>query len=83
MPVRQGQKFSKETQLAKKNIRLLRLAAGIKVNEGARLLGVSRKQLEDIETTRNYGCYLSLDLLVKVSQQYGVSVEFLLNENTK
>ena len=36
------------------------------MNEGASLLAVSRKQLEDIETVRNYGCHLDLELLAKI-----------------
>jgi DNA-binding transcriptional regulator YiaG len=43
-------KFSPITVTVKKNIRQLRLNAGYSMNEGARLLGISRKQLEDIET---------------------------------
>ncbi|NKB34552.1 MAG: hypothetical protein GKR91_15780 [Pseudomonadales bacterium] len=50
----QYSKFSPITVSVKKNIRQLRLNAGYSMNEGARLLGVSRKQLEDIETVRNF-----------------------------
>lgn len=50
------------------------------MNEGARLLGVSRKQLEDIETTRNYGCHLDLEILAKVKVIYQVSLDDLLGE---
>ncbi len=49
----QFSKFSPITVAVKKNVRQLRLNAGYSMNEGARLLGVSRKQLEDIETIRN------------------------------
>ena len=52
----QFSKFSPITVTVKKNIRQLRLNAGYSMNEGARLLGISRKQLEDVETVRNYGC---------------------------
>lgn len=81
MEASQRQKFSYETKLAKRNIKLLRLLAGHTLSEGASLLGISRKQMEDIEATRNYGCYLNLDILIKVRKKHGVPVESLLVEN--
>lgn len=48
------------------------------MNEGARLLGVSRKQLEDIETLRNYGCHIDLELLAKIKVIYEVSLDELV-----
>lgn len=74
----QGQKFSIETRLAKKNIRRLRLYADYSVNEGAALLGISRKQMEDVEATRNYGCHLTFDLLVKICNVYMIKLDTLL-----
>ena len=68
-------KFSPITIDVKRNIRKLRLMAGYSMNEGASLLGVSRKQLEDIETVRNYGCHLDLELLAKIKVIYGVSLD--------
>ena len=50
------------------------------MNEGARLLGVSRKQLEDIETIRNYGCHLDLELLAKMKVIYKASLDDLIGE---
>jgi transcriptional regulator with XRE-family HTH domain len=50
------------------------------MNEGARLLGVSRKQLEDIETIRNYGCHLDLELLAKMKVIYKTGLDELLGE---
>ena len=50
------------------------------MNEGARLLGVSRKQLEDIETIRNYGCHLDLELLAKMKVIYKSSMDNLIGE---
>ena len=76
--MKRGDKFSKETQNAKFNIRLLRLQAGYSVNEGAKKLGLSNKQLEDIESNRNYGCYLNLDTLVKIANLYDVSLDGLV-----
>lgn len=76
--MKQGKKFSKETQTCKLNVRRLRLQAGHTVREGARRLGLSTKQMEDVEATRDYGCYLGLDFLVKVSKVYKVSLDSLV-----
>jgi len=50
------------------------------INEGARLLGVSRKQLEDIETIRNYDCHLDLELLATMKAIYKTSLNELVGE---
>jgi transcriptional regulator with XRE-family HTH domain len=76
----QQKKFSPVTIRVKGQIRRLRLLAGYSMAEGARLLGVSRKQLEDIETSRDYGCHLDLELLAKVKLVYSVSLDDLLGE---
>ncbi len=73
-------KFSPITVTVKKNVRQLRLNAGYSMNEGARLLGISRKQLEDIETLRNYGCHLDLELLAKMKVIYSASLDDLVGE---
>lgn len=76
----QYSKFSPITVKVKQNVRQLRLNAGYSMNEGARLLGVSRKQLEDIETIRNYGCHLDLELLAKMKVIYKASLDDLIGE---
>jgi transcriptional regulator with XRE-family HTH domain len=76
----QFSKFSPITVTVKKNVRQLRLNAGYSMNEGARLLGISRKQLEDIETIRNYGCHLDLELLAKMKVIYKASMDDLVGE---
>jgi len=73
-------KFSPITVTVKKNMRQLRLNAGYSMNEGARLLGISRKQLEDIETIRNYGCHLDLELLAKMKVIYKTSLDELIGD---
>ena len=80
MKLPQYSKFSPITVAVKKNVRQLRLNAGYSMNEGARLLGVSRKQLEDIETIRNYGCHLDLELLAKLKVIYKTSMDELIGE---
>lgn len=76
----QQDKFSPLTIRVKEHIRRLRLLAGHSMTEGSALLGVSRKQLEDIETTRDYGCHLEVELLAKVKVVYKVSLDELLGE---
>lgn len=80
MKLPQYSKFSPITVAVKKNVRQLRLNAGYSMNEGARLLGVSRKQLEDIETIRNYGCHLDLELLAKLKVIYKASMDDLIGD---
>ena len=59
-------KFSPITVLVKRAIKERRGGAGDAINEGARLVGMWRKQREDVETVRNYGCHLDLELLAKI-----------------
>ena len=73
-------KFSPITVLVKRTIRKLRIDAGHSMNQGAQLLGVSRKQLEDIETIRNYGCHLDLELLAKIKVIYHTSLDVIVGE---
>lgn len=73
-------KFSPLTIRIKEQVRRLRLLAGYSMGEGSRLLGVSRKQLEDIETTRDYGCHLEIELLAKVKVVYNVSIDTLVGD---
>ena len=75
MNLPQYSKFSPLTVSVKKNTRQLRLDAGYSMNEGARLLGISRKQLEDIETIRNYGCHIDLEVLAKMALIYNASLD--------
>ncbi len=76
----QFSKFSPITVEVKKTVRQLRMNCGYSMNEGARLLGVSRKQLEDIETIRNYGCHIDLELLAKMSIIYKTSIDAIVGK---
>ncbi|MDX1491027.1 MAG: helix-turn-helix transcriptional regulator [Pseudohongiellaceae bacterium] len=76
----QKQKFSPLTTGIKGRIRQLRLDAGYSMLKGASLLGVSRKQLEDIETSRDYGCHIDVELLAKIKVVYNASIDDLLGE---
>ena len=80
MSSRPNAKFSPIALDVKKNIRNLRIQAGYSMNEGARLLNISRKQLEDIETGRNYGCHIELELLAKIKAVYGASIDAIIGD---
>jgi len=45
-----------EIQL-KKRFKALRLAMGLTVNDGAKMMKMTRKQFEDFEATRGYGSF--------------------------
>lgn len=79
----QRNKFSPLTETIKGRVRRLRLDAGYSMTQGSELLGVSRKQLEDIETTRDYGCHLDIELLAKIRLVYKVSIDDLVGELDK
>lgn len=76
----QKHKFSPLTVGMKERVRRLRLDAGYSMTKGSQLLGVSRKQLEDIETSRDYGCHLDVELLAKVKLVYKVTIDELVGE---
>ena len=76
----QYSKFSPLTVAAKKNIRQLRLDMGFSVKQGARLMDISRRLLEDIETTRNYGCHIDLETLAKFKVAYKASLDDIVGD---
>lgn len=79
----QYSKFSPLTVTIKKNLRQLRRDAGHSMNVGARLLGISRKQLEDIETVRNYGCHIDVEILAKMTVIYQASLDDIIGDLPK
>ena len=62
--------------LAKLNLRALRLSQEVSMNAFAKLLGISRKQLEDIETIRPYGSHITFQVLCDVCDLYDVPLSF-------
>ena len=74
MPRMQYTKIGPFEQALKGQLRTLRLDHGYGVQEGADVIGVTRKQMEDIETIRNYGCHISADLLKAYCDHYGDDV---------
>tara|TARA_R110000772_G_C13310282_1_gene440304 strand:+ start:36019 stop:36246 length:228 start_codon:yes stop_codon:yes gene_type:complete len=60
-------KFTHITIETKKLIKAVRIQEGYNMNEFAEKVGISRKKLEDIEAVRDYGCFLDLDMLKRIS----------------
>lgn len=76
----QHTKFSPCTIAVKARLRELRLNAGYSMNKGAAKIGLTRKMLEDLETVRNYGSHIELEILAKISIVYSVSVSELVGQ---
>jgi transcriptional regulator with XRE-family HTH domain len=75
-------KFSPVTRDAKETMRNARLSFGYPMNEAAQKLGISRKQLEDIETQRDYGCHLDLEILCRMASLYKTTIDKLVSVRT-
>ena len=50
------------------------------MEHGARSVGLLHGPKEDIETVRNYGCHLDLELLAKMKVIYKASMDDLIGE---
>lgn len=50
------------------------------MNQGAKFLGISRNRLEDLETIRNYGCNIDLEILVQIAMLYNTSIGNLVGK---
>lgn len=66
-------KFSPAEVHVKKALKKLRLDTGLNMKQGAKLMGFSVKKLEDLEATRNYGCHVSVDVLMQAVRKYNLS----------
>lgn len=76
--------FHPSTVLAKLHFKRLRIQSDLTMNKGAAKLGLSRKQLEDVETQRPYGCHIDWLLLLKACKVYGVTPdEFIKPMNAR
>ena len=73
-------KFSPMMVVVKKNIKQARKQKGLPMLEAARKVGISRKQLEDLETRRNYGAHVDLEILAKMSLVYNFPIEELIGD---
>ena len=76
-------KFSPLTLAVKARLKEARLSCGLKMIPAARDLGIARKVLEEMETTRNYGSHIDLEMLVLAAKVYGVSVSSLIPTKPK
>lgn len=71
-------KFSPITLQVKKALKEVRLKHDLSMNEAAKMLSISRKKLEDIEATRDYGCYIDLETIIAVCVVYGIEFDDLI-----
>ena len=71
-------KFSPATLVAKRRLKVARIAAGLDMNEAAKALGISRKKLEDTETVRNYGRFLDWDFMLSAAIVYKVRIDYFI-----
>jgi transcriptional regulator with XRE-family HTH domain len=76
----QGTKFSENMTNIKQNIKRLRIDRGYDIDTFAGMVGLSRKQLEDLETPRNYGSFIGVDVLCKCADALHVNVDWLRKE---
>lgn len=67
--------------LVKRNIGATRIDKALNMNEAAALLKFSRKQLEDLETVRNYGSFIKLNMLAEMAKIYDKPIEYFLQEH--
>jgi len=83
-PVKNG-KFSGPdragTRLAKKLIKNLRKANGFSVNKLSKATGITRKKLEDIETFREWGCFIYVDDIARIAKALGVGPGYFFDRN--
>ena len=63
-------KFGPFERRLKTRLKNIRIENNLNLDAGARLLGMTRKNLEDIEATRNYGCYITALTLNKYMVVY-------------
>ena len=71
-------KFTDAEIICKNQLRLLRQSRKVRMKEGAEMLGISLKQLEDLESTRPYGCHVSWDHIHAAAKAYKVSADFFM-----
>ena len=78
MTILAKEKFTPTTHLAKTRLKDLRTKTGHSVKEGASLMGVNTKVLEDMESRRRYGKWLSWDEIVEACKVYAVKPDYFL-----
>lgn len=72
---------AKVTLLVKRLIKKRRNQLGISMGKLGAMIGVSRKKVEDIETERDYGCFVYPDQLAKLAKALDVPVGYFFDES--
>lgn len=75
-------KFPQADVIAKNQLRRLRRQQKWTIEEGAKRLGLTRKQLEDLETTKDYGCHVKWQHIYNASRVFGVSPDVFLGQGS-
>lgn len=78
MAKEQKGKFTANELYTKKRIKEIRLAKGIPMLLASHKMGITRKQLEDLEATRDYGSHVTLDNLLQAQKLLKVPVSDLV-----
>ena len=82
MSKEQKSKFSQAEVKAKLKLKLLRESQRISMVQMARNCNYSVKQIEDIESARNYGRHLSFDVLVAMAEGLNLPPSILMKRLT-
>ena len=64
-------KISKYEAAVKAGLRKIRVEKKHLMKQAAKELGITVKKLEDIETVRDYGCHITIDILSSYMKVYG------------
>ena len=72
-------KISPAETFAKGVLKQARLEREWSIREGAYALGITHKNLEDIETSRDYGCHLDFRVLAEYRKVYGLNLNQLID----
>lgn len=59
-----GREYSQAEMLAKLHLRRLRINLHLSMNAAARIMDMTRKNLEDLETMRGYGCHVTWNHII-------------------
>lgn len=78
MSKEQKSKFSQAEVRAKLKLKLLRESQRISMVQMAKNCNYSVKQIEDIESARNYGRHLSFDVIVALADGFNISPSALM-----
>jgi transcriptional regulator with XRE-family HTH domain len=75
------EKFNESTLVAKKLIKQRRRSEGYSMDAFSEKIGLSRKKLEDIEAVRDYGCFIDIEMLLKIAKALDCEPQFFFNDS--